>query len=731
MSAVAGTSLSLSPPLEENEVSRGPASLKAIFAPTAVALVGASPEFSRYGGRAWHFISKFGFSGPIWPVNPKYKEINGSPCYPDLKSLPRVPDHVGIVVAPERVLSILKECAKLGIQAVTVFTAGFTESGDPDGAALQEEIADYVKSVGIRMVGPNCNGLINWKIRFSMSATAALLEPKGKAGTVGVVSQSGGLGQINVMWRAMRAGLGISYQASCGNEADVDTIDVADFMIDDPDTRVILMAIEGIRDGDKLRRVAMRAARARKPIVMLKLGRSAQGAKAAASHTGAMTGADAVHDAVLEQFGILRVEDPQHLYHAAMLFQQGRQVLAEGVASASVSGGVLALMADQAERFGLSFPSYSPETLKTLSTMIPSFINIGNPTDLSVDVLSKAGGITKVLATLAADPAIGVMLPIQTMSFQRDLDMFIDFAKKSSKPTALIWSGGCTDQPYEEHDRLIDGVPVYRDVDTAMRAVGLLMRQARFLRKFEARGEARRPEGTDVDHARHLLARAQQRTLTERQSKQVLAAYGIPVTQEALATSVEEAVQQFQAMGAPVVMKIEAAEIMHKSDIGGVRLNIATEAQVREAFDAIMASARKAYPSAQLNGVLMQEMIPTGVEVILGCSTDPTYGPVLALGAGGIYAEYMGKPVLRLGPLTMDEARDMIDALPSRKILGGVRGKLAADIDVLADLIVRFSWLVADLGDLIEEIDINPLILNGASAIAVDGLIIRAESPQD
>ena len=215
---------------------RGSATLIPLFEPKSVALVGAGPEFARYGGRVFHFLQAFGFQGPVWPVNPRYTEIRGTPCYPSLKDLPGRPDHVGIVVATDRILPVLQDCADLGVKAVTVFTAGFAETGNADAIALQDRLVDFVRGHGIRLLGPNCNGIINWQNRLSMGASATVLEETGRAGTIGIVSQSGGLGQVNVMWRALRAGLGISYQASCGNEADVDVIDVADFLVDDPGT---------------------------------------------------------------------------------------------------------------------------------------------------------------------------------------------------------------------------------------------------------------------------------------------------------------------------------------------------------------------------------------------------------------------------------------------------------------------------------------------------------------
>ena len=704
---------------------RDPGSLIPLFEPKAVALVGASPEFSRYGGRVFHFLNTFGFKGPIWPVNPKYPDIKGVPCYPELKSLPGRPDHVGIAVAPNRMLSVLQECADLGVKAVTVFSAGYAETGESENLAMQNRLVDFVREAGIRMLGPNCNGVINWKNRLSMGASAVALEEKGRAGKIGIVSQSGGLGQVNIMWRAIRAGMGISYQASCGNEADIDVIDVADFLVDDPGTRVLIMAVEGLRSGDRMRAVAEKAARARKPILMLKLGRSEGGRSAAASHTGAMTGADHVHDAALEQMGILRLDDAQHLVHAAMLFQQGRELSADGVASAGVSGGCLALLADQADRFGLTFPDYAPQTLAALSEIVPSFISVANPTDLSVEVLGQKDGLTRVFQAVSADPGIGILLPVITMTPKRDLDVYLSVTRDCTKPAALIWSGGCSDAPYSETETLLEGVPIYRDVDTGLRAAGLLVRHTAFLRRLAERQTPRRPDGIDTEGARRVLAGAQSLVLTERESKQVLNTYGLPVTREALAVSADEAVAYFRTLGGPVAMKIESPDIAHKSDIGGVRLDVDGEADVVSVFAAIMEESAKAQPKARLNGVLIQQMVPPGVELILGCSTDPTYGPVMALGAGGIFAEFVGKPILRLPPLDPDAARAMIDALAMRKMLDGAHGLPAADLATLTDIVVRFSWLVADLADVIAEFDINPLTVHGTSATTVDALIVR------
>jgi acetyltransferase len=701
-------------------------SLRPLFEPNAVALVGASPDFTRYGGRVLHFLNGFGFAGPIWPVNPKYSEIGGVECYPTLDALPGSPDHVGIAVAAERVVGVLDECGRLGVKAVTVFTAGFGETGRTEGKDLQDRLVAAARAHGIRLLGPNCNGLINWRNRLSMGASATVLEQAGRPGSIGIVSQSGGLGQVNVMWRALRAGLGVGYQASCGNEADIDVVDVAEFMVEDPEISVVLMAVEGIRDGAKLRRVAEKATRVGKAILMLKLGRSEGGSKAAALHTGSITGADDVHDAALAQMGILRVDDAQHLVHAAMLFQQRRPLTAEGLASISVSGGCLALLADSANRFGLCFPEYSPHTLDALTAIIPDFIAVANPTDLSVEVLGKKNGLARVLDAVSQDPRVGILMPSITMTPQHDLNIYHVAAANCPKPAALIWSGGCTDAPYNETDHMLDGVPVYRDVDSGLRAAGFLVRHRRFLDSHARAMPAKRPPDINPRRARDIVEAAST-ALGERLSKTVLAVYGLPVTQELLATSADEAVAHFYKIGTPVALKVESADVVHKTDVGGLRLGLSNAREVFRAYQDICDCMAGLPSKPGLDGILVQEMVGPGTELILGCTTDPTYGPVMAIGLGGIFAEFMGKPILRMPPLSVDDARYLMETDPLRKILRGVRGVAGVDLDALADIVVRFSWLVSDLADLVSEIDVNPIIVSSHSMTIVDAFMMRSD----
>ncbi len=472
-------------------------SLARLFAPTSVALVGASPDTSRYGGRLLKTIREFGFTGSLWPVNPRYPEIDGLPCYPSLRELPGVPYLVGIVVSADRVFDMVKDCAAIGAGHAVIFTAGFGELGTAEAKARQDELTAYARAHGLRLFGPNCNGFINWRDRFCFASTGSIVGQESVGGRIGIVSQSGGAGQVNLMWRALKAGLKIGIEASCGNEADIGTIDVLEYFVDDPGTDIILMVVEQILDGDRLRRAAAKAAERGKPILIQKLGRSQAGTRASAQHTGAITGNDALHDAAFRQMGIIRVDETKHLYQAAMLLQQGRKLTADGVSMLAVSGGNIVIAADQTDRLGVSFPDYSVSTREAVGQLIPGYISFGNPTDLSPDAIGNPERFRKVLEAIAADPGIGITLPIITIGPQRDIDAVLAFAKSSPKPAGLVWNGCAADGSGPESDKVIDGVPVFRDVEDALRAANVMVRWSEAVKRLR-RPLTERPAKLDI-----------------------------------------------------------------------------------------------------------------------------------------------------------------------------------------------------------------------------------------
>lgn len=506
--------------------------LKPFFSPASVALVGATDDLTRFGGRVLMRMMNFGYRGKVYPVNPRFKEVRDMPCYASVRDLPEAPDHVGIVVPTERVMGILEECAARGAKFATIYSGGFAETGTDEGRRMQAEITAFARKTGLRVMGPNCNGMVNFIDGFTMttSATVATRQP---AGNVGVVAQSGGAGQVNVMWRAQELGVGISYEVSCGNSADLNILDFIEFMIDDAATDVIMVLAENIPDGPRLVRVAARAATREKPIVMVKLGRTEAGSHAAASHTGAMAGADDVCDAALRQCGIIRVDDCSDLYETAMLLRTKRWPRGGRLAATTISGGNGVLLVDLGASLGLSFPAYGEKTQAALGEVLPKHGTTANPTDVTNAAIGKPDIFKRCIEAITADENVDVTVPIFTLSVKSDVRQAADVAKLSEKPVPILWTGACNDDPaFNAKSLALEGVAVYRSTINCLKAVKAAVRYGEFLRKPQA--QTVRPDGIDAGSARKHLG-AGGATLTERASKAVLAAYGFPVTREALA----------------------------------------------------------------------------------------------------------------------------------------------------------------------------------------------------
>lgn len=703
--------------------------LTPFFAPANVALVGATDDLSRFAGRVLMRMRNFGYRGKIYPVNPRFKVVGGLPCYASVREIPEVPDHVGIVVPAARVMAILEDCAARGARFATIYTGGFAETGTAEGRDMQTGIAAFARQTGMRIMGPNCNGLVNFVDGFAMttSATVATRQP---AGNVGVVAQSGGAGQVNVMWRAQEAGVGISYQVSCGNSADLNIIDFMRFMINDAATDVIMVLAEHIPDGPGLLEVARLAAVREKPIVMVKLGRTDAGSRAAASHTGAMAGADEVCDAALRQSGIIRVDDCSELYETAMLLRTRRWPRGTRAAATTISGGNGVLLVDLGASLGISYPAYSEQTQARLGALLPKHGTTANPTDVTNAAIGQPDLFRQCIEAITADDNIDVMIPIFTLSVAGDVRQAADAAKRADKPVAILWTGACNDDPaFTAKSLAAEGVAVYRNTLSCLKAVRAAMFYGEFLGKnrHPAHPASTRPDNINAAAARNLMRLAVGGALTERASKAVLAAYGFPVTREELARDADEAARIAHGLGGAVALKIESVDIAHKTDAGAIRLNVNGDAAVRSAYAEVMVAAGNYQGGARLSGVLVQEMALPGFEVMLGLVNDAVFGPVVVAGLGGIHTEVLHDLAYRVAPIDGDEAHAMLRELRSYKILEGVRGTAPRDIDALCDLIVRLSWLGHDCADMIAELDINPLVVyeRGAGARVVDALIIK------
>ncbi len=695
------------------------------YSPRSVAVVGATDDTRRFGGRLMRQIGKFGYSGRILPVNPRLSELNGMKCYPGISALPETPDHVGVVIAPDRVIGVLRECHAIGVQCATVFTAGYAETGSEQGRRLQEELVQFTRDTGLRVMGPNCNGPVNFIDRFSFSAGYAVSSLSEPAGNVGLVSQSGGLGQTNVMWRAIKAGVHMSYQASCGNEADLTVIDFARFMLEGEQTDVVMMALEAIRDGQAFMDLAQYAAEREKPLIVLKFGLTEAGRQAAASHTGAITGSDDVFSAVCKQYGVIRVRDCNELYEQAIVLRRKKLPKGRRAASMSLSGGNVVQMADVGTDLGLSWHSYTAVTDRRLGELIPGYGKVGNPTDMTSLATGQPEIFRKAMEIISEDDNVDVMIPVFTFAPRADLEHAAKLSRDGAKPLVMLVTGGCHDDPSLTVDALVGmGAAAYRNTVDTLRYVRTAMAWREFLEAHRVQPVLQRPQGIDQAAVAKSLRVAGERTLTEREAKNLLAQYGLPVSREFLATNADEAAAHARAIQGPVALKIESADIAHKTEAGAIRLGITGEAAVRQAYEEVRAAALRYKPDARIAGVLVQEMVSRGVEMMLGIVRDPVFGPLVAVGIGGIYVEVLRDISFRVPPVDADAARGMLAELRGRKMLEGVRGMPPADADALADCIVRLSWLAHDQGDTIRELDINPLTVLPGGARVVDALLV-------
>ena len=706
--------------------------LRRFFTPESFALVGATADLTKFGGRALKLTQEFGYRGRLYPVNPRGGEIFGMKAYASVRDLPEAPDHVGVVVAADRVLGVLEDCAARSAKFATVLTSGFAETGTDDGIAMQARIAEFSRRSGVRVMGPNCNGFINFVDRVVFASTATVSSAPRPTGFVSIAAQSGGLGMVNAMWRAQEAGLGVNHVVTCGNDADLDILDFAHFMVDDPATRVVMLIAERIPSGAKLFALAEKAARAVKPILIVKLGRTEAGQRAAQSHTGAMTGCDVVHDAAFRQLGIIRCVDCNEMYEAAMLLGENRIARGRGASGLSISGGNVVLLTDLGAGHGIRWPEYGADTHARLAELMPSYGRVSNPADLTTAAVGSLDMYQQVLDAISEDPNVDVMIPIVTFGTRSDIEYTVAAAQRSSKPFAVLWNGGCIDHPaLAPRDLVGQGVAVYRDTLECVQAVGRAMDYGAFHQQHRERQPLRRPPAADADKARTALQRFA-RTLTEHQSKEVLAAYGFTVTCEQLARTAVEAQTIAQTLACAVALKISSPDIAHKTQSGGVCLGLTDADSVARAFSQVTANARAYAPEARIEGVLVQEMAPPGLELMLGMIRDPVFGSVVAAGIGGIHVEVLGDVAYRVPPISRQDSHAMLEELRGYRLFEGLRGDRARDIEAAAAAIERLSWLALDLGDDIVELDINPLIVGarGAGAVVVDALIVRAEGAE-
>jgi acetyl coenzyme A synthetase (ADP forming)-like protein len=698
-------------------------SLAPILKPRSIAVVGASRQPGTIGYNVVAHLVAGGFTGPVYPVNPKATSICSLPAFPSLRALPAPVDLAVVVVPKQHVQAVAEEAIGCGVRGLVVISAGFREVGG-EGVDLERRLTDLVRAHGVRMVGPNCMGVLNADPAVRMNATFAPVMPQ--FGRVGFVSQSGAIG-LSVLDYAQEYGLGIAQFVSVGNKPDVSGNDLLLEWEADPAVGTILMYVESFGNPQRFLELAGRITKT-KPIIAVKSGRSQAGARAATSHTGALAASDAAVDALLTQSGVLRAASVEELFDFAMAFESPRAPRSRRTAILTNAGGPGILAADVAEQVGLELPELAPTTVSRLRPLFPPEASLRNPVDMIAS--ASPDGYEQALSTLLDDPrvdaALAIYVPLPPVRSAEVTDAIARAAAPHpDKPVFAVLMGreGLPAGRAELHKV---GIPAYVFPESAARALEATCRWG----EWRAR-PAPEPEHLAVrrDAAGALVrsARAEGRgRLDESESLDLLAAYGVPVAPARLARDPNEAIRLAEEVGYPVVLKVVASAIVHKTEADGVQTDLRTPADVRRAWDAIQRGAARAAPGVVVHGAVVQRMVRHGRELILGFTREPRFGPLVLFGLGGVMVEVLRDVTFRMAPLTRLDARDMIRGIRGVKLLDGVRGAPPVDFAAVEDALLRVSQLAMDVPE-IAELDVNPLLAFGDGVVAVDARVVLVD----
>lgn len=694
-------------------------SLDPVVRPESIAIIGCSRKRGTIGYQIVDNLLDHGYTGALHLINPNVRAVHSIPTKASVLDVDGPVDLAVITVPKELVLGVAEECGAKGVRALVVITAGFKEIG-PAGAERERALRDVARRYGMRLVGPNCLGVLNTDPAVSMNATFAPVMPP--PGPVSFMSQSGAMG-VTILDYAAEYGIGINQFISVGNKADISGNDLIEYWAADPATRVILMYLENFGNPKKFARIAREVTR-HKPIIAVKSGRTASGARAASSHTGALAGLDSAIDALLAQYGVIRVDTVEELFDLAMAFSLLPLPEGDRVAIITNAGGPGIIIADACEAAGLRVTELSPGTQQALRAYLPEEASVRNPVDMIASATADhyRRALIEVLQDDAVDGAIAAFVPPLGVS-QRDVAAAIVGARRAfpDKPILAVLMGR-EGLPQGRAELKEVGVPAYIFPESAARALAAMVRYSRWMR---------RPVGTVVEYEMHddVIARiiATQRAagggyLSTDDARTVLRAAGIPVVESRLGTTAEEAVAAAATLGLPVVLKIVSPDIVHKTDVGGVELDLRTTDDVRAAFDRIMQRVRSSAPDATIEGVLVEQYVRGGRDTIIGMSLDPGFGPVLMFGLGGIHVEALRDVVFRVHPLTDIDAREMTHQIRGVRLLDGIRGEPPADREMLAETIQRVSQLVGKHPEIV-ELDINPFVVFESGGTAVDARI--------
>lgn len=697
-----------------------------LFEPRSIAVVGVSEDPARPGSQAVHALLTHRYSGAIYPVNPKYPEYEGMACYPAVSAIGREVDLAFIGVPARGVIGVIEDCARARVPFVVVPSGGFRESG-PEGAALQDRMLAIARGAGMRIVGPNCLGVVNVHQGVYAGFGSITRPPALAKGSLSLVTQSGGFG-YSIALACAQAGIGFRTIVATGNEADVGMVEFLDALIDDPGTSMIIAYIEGLPNGRALLDVGRRALALGKPLLVWKGGVTQEGAKAAATHTANLTGSYDFYQALFRQAGIIEIRE---LHEAADYVKAlGAKKLPQGrrVAVMGGSGGSAIVFADAAEQSGLAFATFNDETKRRLLQVVPDIGTVHNPVDFTAGYIG-AGNADKFRSAVAAvldDPGVdAACLNLATTSVPAcavGATVLAALVRETTKPVVVFLATPAPEAAAILEEARIAVVP---SPVRAARALAMLVRY-REARERRAGPPPARP-GSAVYDRPPLTAFG--KSLPESQAKAALECAGIPVSRDVLVRSHGDV--DFTQLSPPLAVKIASADIPHKTEVGGVKLGIRTREELAAAIEEVLLNARTLAPNARIDGVLVSEMLTGGFELIAGAVNDAVFGPVVIVGAGGVYAQAFEDTACRLAPFDAGTALEMIAGLRCRKILAGMRGGPALDVDAVARVLSALSHFAWENRATIAEIDINPLIALPAGAVAADALIVGMEGKSD
>ena len=693
-----------------------PHGLRPFFAPQGVAIIGASATPNKLSYGILRNMTLYGYTGQIAPVNPKADEILGLKCYPDIAAVPD-PVELAVIILPAPLIpATLEACGRRGIRSVIIISGGFKEVGE-EGAALEKQILEIAAHYHMRLIGPNCVGTLDLYSGLNTTFVQGVPEK----GSIGFVSQSGAVGG-GVVDYIRNKWIGFSNFASLGNEADLTETDLIEYLSQDEHTRVIAVYVEMIRDGQRFMQVARRVT-PRKPIVLLKAGRTGAGARAVSSHTGSLAGSHAAYRAAFQQSGVIEAETVSDLFNISMAL--AHQPLPKGnrVAIITNAGGPAALLSDSLAEHGLQVADLQEETRTALRGRLNPAAQVANPIDMlgGAEPPEYEFALQQALADPHVDAAVVILVPQALVNPAEVAEKIVQVSASRQKPVLTCFMGEWSVE--QARQRLhSSGIPMYVFPEIAGRVLGAMLQYARW--QSQPGFETVKLQGIDRSTAEQILAQAAgQPSLGEAQTRPIFAAYGIPLVAGEAVHSAEQAADAAVRLGFPVALKIISPDILHKSDVGGIQLYLNDAQAVADAYRQMMSSIAERLPQARLEGTMVERMADKGQEVIIGMRRDPNFGPLIMFGLGGIYVELFGDVSFRVAPFTPLEALDMIHQTHAGKLLYGFRGEEPGDLEAVVDVILRLSQLALDFPQ-IAEMEINPLRVFRRGTLALDGRII-------